>query len=354
MSHCEYKFHIVNENEYPFIRLESCELSAKRNSKFCKTHMFIIGARELYKSQYSYSRVKFVNKSTKVEIICKDYCIFSTILYNFLNIHGCLKCGIITRAKKNTKTTESFIERAIKTHGDRYDYSETEYVNADTKLAVICKTHGKFFVTPMNHLSGSNCQRCVKNYKCTQEDFIEKARVVHGDKYDYSRAIYVDSKSKIDIVCKIHGIFLQSPDKHLQARGCPKCGRIAITNSKRKNVDVFIEQAKEKHGDKYDYSKVVYTNTHARVIIRCTIHDLDFRCIAKRHIYDGMGCPKCLSCPSCGLWRTCGKLCYYCDPSYKSSRYTKTKEMKIVAFLREQLPDHEFIHNKTVGKDCFR
>lgn len=122
-------------------------------------------------------------------------------------------------------TREEFIEKAKKIHGDKYDYSKVEYKNVSTKVCIICKEggHGDFYQRPREHLKGSGCLKCVNREKLDTEKFIKRAREVHGDSYNYNKVEYKDSITPVKISCKIHGYFTQSPSKHLQGHGCPKC-----------------------------------------------------------------------------------------------------------------------------------
>jgi hypothetical protein len=121
------------------------------------------------------------------------------------------------------KTTEEFIRRAKKVHGDKYDYSKVEYKGTHTKVCIICPIHGEFFQTPNNHLHGQGCLACGGRKQLTKEEFIQKAREVHGDKYDYSKVEYVNKNTKVKIICPIHGEFEQEPNSHLEGKGCPNC-----------------------------------------------------------------------------------------------------------------------------------
>jgi hypothetical protein len=121
-------------------------------------------------------------------------------------------------------TTEEFIEKAKKVHGDRYDYSEVKYTNTKTKIKIICFTHSVFQQTPRNHLQGQGCPKCANNIPLTKEDFTKKARDIHGDKYDYSKVDYQNNHTKVEITCPVHGPFWQSPEKHINRKhGCQKC-----------------------------------------------------------------------------------------------------------------------------------
>lgn len=140
------------------------------------------------------------------------------------------------------------IRDAEKVHGYKYDYSKVEYTNAKTKLCIICSEHGEFYQTLHNHLYGKGCPICGKDKiwitrnRVTTEDFIKKAKMVHGDKYDYSKVDYINAKTKVCIICneigkngKVHGEFYQTPSNHLNKKkyGCPKCGH-HISSSEEK------------------------------------------------------------------------------------------------------------------------
>lgn len=188
------------------------------------------------------------------------------------------------------KTTKEFVEQAQKVHGERYDYSKTEYIDAFTNVCIICPVHGEFWQTPDNHLHKKGCPKCCGKNKTT-EDFIAQAKKVHGDKYDYSKAIYKGSATKLCIICPEHGEFWQTPDSHLIGRGCNMCGHDTVGKKKRLTTDVFIRRAREVHGDKYDYSKVEYVTSDDKVCIICPEHG-EFWQRSIDHL-SGRGCPKC-------------------------------------------------------------
>lgn len=184
--------------------------------------------------------------------------------------------------------TEIFIEKARAVHGDKYDYSKVEYINNKTKVCVICPEHGEFWVRPDKHTSlKSGCPKCGKTYKPTTEEFIRASKAIFGDKYDYSKTVYVNEKTKICLIDKATGVeFWQSPKSHLQ-------GNVGIIFSKHKKLTNgdFIEKAKKIHGDKYDYSKVKYKDCYSKVCIICHKHG-EFWQAPYSHLY-GKGCPKC-------------------------------------------------------------
>ena len=183
--------------------------------------------------------------------------------------------------------TQEFIEKAKKIHGDKYDYSKVEYVNSHTKVCIICPEHGEFWQAPRHHLNGSGCPYCAGKIRLTTEEFIRRAKDIHGDRYDYSKVEYVNARTKVCIICPEHGEFRQTASEHLRGQGCPKCAQ----EKHNSNTEEFIRKAKDVHGDRYDYSKVEYVNAYTKVRIICPIHG-DFEQNAHSHL-NGRGCPKC-------------------------------------------------------------
>ena len=182
-----------------------------------------------------------------------------------------------------------FIQQASKRHNNKYDYSRVQYKKAMEKVEIVCPYHGSFYQAPNTHLSsGKGCPHCSGNARHTTETFIEKARSVHGDKYDYSKVAYdKNNKVKLTIICWHHGPFSQSADDHLGGKGCPKCATAAQYDTEYD----FILKAQGVHGSKYDYSAVVYTGSKTKVSIICKHHG-EFLQEPRTHL-QGNGCPKC-------------------------------------------------------------
>lgn len=184
-------------------------------------------------------------------------------------------------------TTEEFINRARLIHGDRYDYSKVDYINSNNNVKIICLKHGVFKQLPLNHINlCQGCPICVGRGKGTTERFIDNSKKVHGDKYDYSMAKFVNSKTKIKIICPKHGVFEQFTNNHLSGSGCPIC-----SGGKRKTSQNFIFESNKKHENKYDYSLVNYINNYTKVKIICSEHGV-FKQKPNHHIA-GSGCPIC-------------------------------------------------------------
>lgn len=189
-----------------------------------------------------------------------------------------------------------FIEKARRAHGDRYDYSKVEYKNNKTKVCIICAEHGEFWQTPNAHLKGNKCPKCAvidrSNLRRKGGDaFINEARIMHGDMYDYSNVDYKNVNTKVCIICPEHGEFWQTPKLHLSGCGCPKCSYYDRGLRQKKNLEDFIEDAVKVHGDRYDYSKVDYKNAFTDIEIICPQHGV-FITKPNWHL-SGRGCPIC-------------------------------------------------------------
>jgi hypothetical protein len=189
--------------------------------------------------------------------------------------------------------TKKFIEEASKIHGDRYNYSKTNYINYHKKVEIICPYHGIFSQLAQNHISGKGCKKCKGYLVFNTNDFIQKAKKIHGDKYDYSNSVYKSNRNKVEIMCKIHGKFDQLANSHLKGRGCSKCGKInSQILQKRNTLNDFIQKAKKIHKNLYDYSDVKYIQTHKKIIIKCKYHG-EFLQTPHNHISLKQGCPIC-------------------------------------------------------------
>jgi len=257
------------------------------------TEEFIAKAKSIHGDKCDYSKVQYVSSHSKVTIICPDHGPFEQRATGHLYGYGCPDCAIKARTIRQTKTTEQFIAKAKKVHGDKYDYSKVEYVNNKTKILITCPEHGDFLQTPSAHLQGRGCPRCgVEAHKKattkTTEQFIAEAKEIHGDKYDYSKVEYLNAKAKVTIICSVHGPFEQRASSHLRGRTCLKCHH----DAQRKTTEQFIAEARAVHGDRYDYSKVEYKNTDTRVCIICPDHK-EFWQIPDFHLRLGTGCPTC-------------------------------------------------------------
>lgn len=202
-----------------------------------------------------YDYTKSVNLGVKIKtcIIChkinsitgEEHGEFWQTFDNHINNkRGCPRCSGLL------KTTDDIISECINTHGDIYQYNDTIYKGKKEKIEIFCpiEGHGTFWQFPDNHIKGHGCPKCVHRYKTNSEEFIEKAIKIHGDKYDYSKVVYVNAKSKVCIICRKCGkYFWQTPNKHLLKQGC--------VCHKQTKLELEIENFLIKNNIKYEVEK---------------------------------------------------------------------------------------------------
>ncbi len=188
--------------------------------------------------------------------------------------------------------TKLFLEKSKKIHNEKYDYSLVQYINAHTKVKIICKIHGIFEQKPDAHIRNHGCKLCNGGTKYNNKDFIEKAKLIHDDKYDYSLVEYNNNTTSVKIICKKHKfLFEQKPQNHMNGCGCPKCGLELLKFKKIDTKESFIKKSIKLHSYKYDYSDVVYRNSKTKVKINCLEHG-SYEQIPNSHL-SGAGCPFC-------------------------------------------------------------
>lgn len=257
------------------------------------TDEFIINAILVHGNKYDYSKVKYKKAIEKIVIICKEHGEFKQTPNSHLVGSGCPFC-----CKTYKSDNQDFTKKAIAIHGDNYDYSKVEYKTAREKIIIICKTHGEFEQMASCHISGDGCRKCGFEKTSQQRnsntiDFIKKASEIHDNKYDYSNVDYKKAREKVKIICKVHGEFEQTPNKHLRPSGCDKCAINIRADNLRSNTNEFIEKSKIIHGEKYNYSKTDYLGNHEHIIIICKKHG-EFSQIPAVHLR-GNGCPFCIN-----------------------------------------------------------
>ena len=158
-----------------------------------------------------------------------------------------------------SSNAKEFIEKANQLHDSKYDYSQVDYVNSRTKVIIICPIHGSFEQLPSSHLQGNGCPKCAriwtdehkqnlqkssqKSRGMTTDEWIIRAKSVHGGKYDYSQTVYVNQRTDVDIICPVHGLFTQKADSHIRGCGCRLCGNMSDNH---KGVHNWSDEQREK------------------------------------------------------------------------------------------------------------
>jgi hypothetical protein len=214
--------------------------------------LFLAQAKKIHGDKYDYSKVEYTNAKNKIEIICPTHGSFLQAPDAHRNGRGCPKCGIeksATPGFDKRKTQEQFIEECNKIHNGKYDYSKVNYIGKVGKIVIICPEHGEFSQAPGNHLiNKAGCPKCgIKkahsHFLQTTQDFIRKARLVHGDTYDYSNSVYTGKEKPISITCKIHGTFnLIKANHHYLGHkvGCTKC-TMSGTSKSEQEIFEFVK-----------------------------------------------------------------------------------------------------------------
>ena len=248
--------------------------------------------RLVHGDKYDYSKFEYINAITKGVIICPKHGEF----LQSSNVHekgvNCPKCAKEKSERCGFKMTkEQFLEKANSIHNNKFEYDLTNFNGTSSKINIKCLKHGWFEQSVRNHLMGQGCKECGNEIKREKmvilfDDFIKRANIKHNNKYDYSKVNYINNKSLITIICPIHGEFQQRVDEHLKGKGCAKCvGR-------NRSLEDFINEAKKVHGDKYDYSLSNYITAETKIKIKCNKCGYVFEQKPWSHLQNH-GCPKC-------------------------------------------------------------
>jgi hypothetical protein len=211
------------------------------------TEQYIKQVMLLHGNVYDYSLVHYNAAHSKIQIICHTHGVFYIRAGDHLHSkQGCYSCANIAK----TKTTEQYVANATLKHNGKYDYSLVKYTKNYNQIDIICKVHGKFTQKANDHLNGTNCPRCATNSTHTVEQFIQQARKIHGNRYDYSLVQYIASTKKVIIICNQHGKFEQTPGAHILQQGCPNCvspnyssSSIRWLNCVAQEHNIYIEHA---------------------------------------------------------------------------------------------------------------
>ena len=255
-----------------------------------KLKNFIDRAKSKHDDKYDYSKVEYNGIRNKVCIICPIHGEFWQYPQDHIRGNNCPICANENRGRRKRYTKDEFVEKSKEIHGDKYDYSKVEYKNVNTKVNIICPIHGEFEQIPMNHINGQGCPKCAGR-GLTPDEIIVKFNDVHNGKYDYSKVEYKGMHTKVCIICSEHGEFWQTPSKHLLGQGCKKCAYSENGINKRMGFEEFVERSNKIHNSKYDYSNVEYKTSHDKITIVCPIHG-EFKQYPYDHLH-GHGCPSC-------------------------------------------------------------
>lgn len=276
-------------------------------TKKLTTEEFIDKAIKVHGDRFSYGASEYISSREKIKITCKIHGIFEQTASSHLKGNGCNKCRDAKRnpSKEKISTTtkqvnprDEFIRKAKIRHGeDKYDYSLVEYVNSSTNVTIVCREHGPFSQRPSHHTAGRGCPKCFamrygQHLKLTQAEFIKRSVAAHVNKYDYSLVNYKQSKTAVDIICPVHGVFKQQPRHHMNGQGCSRCGDVRCSEAHSLTTEDFIKRAEGVHGDKYCYDLVDYKSARQKIKIVCKEHG-EFLQAPFNHLAGRGGCSHC-------------------------------------------------------------
>ena len=275
-----------------------------------KRNSFIERASVKHNGKYDYSNVIYTNNKARVKITCPVHGEFEQIVANHLNGGECPKCSRAKGGLKRRTGTNEFIQRAVKKHGTKYDYTNSKYTFNDKKLIIHCNTCKlDFMQSPHQHITlNEGCPVCNNKIRHEEsrlsiEEFIGRASRRHKDKYDYSKVIYDGYHKPVTIACPIHGDFNQAPSVHLTSNsdstglptGCPKCGYERIAEANKSTTELFVEKSKKLYPDMFDYKPTKYVDAFTKVFITCKKHNYIFEQMPSNHLVGRLGCKRCSS-----------------------------------------------------------
>ena len=254
---------------------------------------FIKKAHDVHGDEYIYDKTFFVKTTSKVCITCRKHGDFWILPHNHLAGHKCVACSNERMSKKFMTSQDDFINECKQALGDRYTYNHVVYRGRKKKVAITCPKHGDFWKFPCEISKKRGCPKCnaEERFKRNKAAFFKFANEHFGDKYDFDKANYVNSQTKIKVVCKKHGSFWIKPNSLTCGIGCRQCWEERRGKSLFSTTDDFKEKAWAKHGDLYDYSLVDYRGKEIPVKIICGRHGL-FNQKPSNHLA-GNGCPTC-------------------------------------------------------------
>ncbi len=284
-------------------------------NKDLKTINFIKESIKIHgENEFDYKDTIYKDTRTKIIMNCKKGHLMEVLYKSHITAkRKCKKCADINNALlRIKKAEETFAEKSIKIHGEKYNYNEVKYVNCKTPVLIICDKNHKFEITPFQHLNGKGCTFCnninnefdlestnvktnKKKFRWTKDLFLQKAKEVHGEKFDYSLVNFNICLDSILIICEEEHVFKTRIHTHLKGGGCNICSfNEHIENITNTNED-FIKKSKSIFGeDMFDYSLVNYINIKTKVILKCKKKNHVFEIVPYKH-YSRLGCPHCVN-----------------------------------------------------------
>ena len=206
------------------------------------TQDFIDRARQIHGDKYNYTKSLYTGSDSKLIVTCLIHGDWQLDARSHLRGNGCQRCANQAKANLISEIArEEFVDKASKIHNNFYSYEKFIYTTSKEKGIVSCRLHRDYLQSPNSHLAGAGCRECgILSYSTPKREkaaqtFIERAKKVHGDVYDYSETVYIKARVKVLINCRKHGQYEQYPVGHLGGMGCPLCGHERTTQAHIEN-----------------------------------------------------------------------------------------------------------------------
>ena len=267
--------------------------------KKCATwKIYMKDLQKIHNDKYDYSKVIWKGVDIDIIVICPIHGDFEIRPASHKRGQTCQKCSKASSNQYNKLDTDSFIEKSKQIWGNKYNYSKTEYIGANTKVIIICDKHSDFEQIPSNHYK-YGCRLCGHKKNIRNKELKEncknmfkiKSNIIHNNFYNYAKSYYINVKTKLIVTCIKHGDFSISPNNHLRGKGCPECGRIKCANDKIKPYKEYNEEFIKLYGNKYDYSLVKWSGSSNPITVLCKMHGR-FNILPYLH-KKGKECSKC-------------------------------------------------------------
>lgn len=293
------------------LRGQGCKVcgAAKQRATATKPFSeFVRQAREVHGSRYRYDISSYCNARTKMRILCPTHGAFSQPPEVHLRPTSCPKCATTERARKSRFSIQDFRKHLAKKHGNRLVYRGEKWLGLHVRIRATCSIHGQFNALPTALLyQRHGCPKCAverrgRGKRLTKSEVIARLKRAFGNAYAYGDISYAGSTAPITLVCRQHGPFKKAAERLFAGHGCPRCAyaqatpkRIAALRGRMKSghearTAAFLDAARERHGNRYDYSKVEFTTQRASIVIGCPIHG-DIKQVAMTHLR--AGCRAC-------------------------------------------------------------
>ena len=237
-------------------------------------------------SNYDFSEMVYANNKSSITFKCRTH--------GYITNHhpsNMVRSDSLCGECKSDAAKNMWLCKAIEIHGNRYSYDKAVLSHQNTPIEIVCSTHGSFWQSPYTHYKCKiGCPTCALDAdKLDTSKFIQRAKKVFGDEYDYSKSVYTKWNEPITVTCPKHGDWVTRAGSHLSGCRCIAC----TIDDRRLGVDGFIKAARAVHGNKYDYSNVVYNHNKAKVTIGCPTHG-SFKMKPNSHTSSRGGCPRCI------------------------------------------------------------